>query len=432
MLGLLFPIALVYILEVSWKKAILKSSIFIFPVLIYLLARYAVLGGMNSQGAISPLDNVIASAQTISQHISGALLHTFWYLKQCILPWPLVHDRGMAQIPLSHWGDLKVWIAFLVLGGGIIFTFLGLLRKNIFGLAGIWFFPSYFLISNLFFLIGTSYGERLLFTPSVGIAILIAGVIFSIPGIRNKFDISQNKQSQNISPYQLVLSSPVVGILTGLILLIFIGIVWNRNPAWKNSFTLYSTDTQKSPHSIKLKYHYALELGKQVTDQDPPAIRNPILQQAIRALDSVTRMSPTYFDAWGTMGIYKYRLGQSSEALEDYKKAVKLNPGLAIAWSNMGIIYKDRRQLDSCIYVYKMALAADPRFSDAHMNLGAVLAANGKFQEAIPELEAAIKYNPENANAYFMLGNAYKDTGDPAKGKPYLEQACALDPQFCR
>jgi tetratricopeptide (TPR) repeat protein len=196
-----------------------------------------------------------------------------------------------------------------------------------------------------------------------------------------------------------------------------------RNPAWYDSYTLYATDIKKSPESVKLRYHYALETGKKAVDTEDSTAKNALLTEALKDLEKVISMHPTYWEAHGTAGLYAYRKGDREAAMTYYQKATELNPNAAIAWSNMGIIYAERGDLDQAQGVYEKSVAADPRFVDAWMNLGAIKAQKGDFAGAIDAFMRGLQFDPENVRLLTMLGSAYKDSGQPEMGQPYLDKA---------
>jgi Flp pilus assembly protein TadD len=48
---------------------------------------------------------------------------------------------------------------------------------------------------------------------------------------------------------------------------------------------------------------------------------------------------------------------------------------------------------------YKQALRIKPNFAEAHANLGAALAQTGRISEAIEQLKASLLINPSNVDA---------------------------------
>lgn len=392
------------------RKMLLQSAVLLIPAVAFLLLRQIVLGDVKAIDAISVVDNVLAGAPDSATALATAIRHIGEYMRMLIWPWPLVSDKGWNQIPLTGWGAPGVWGSLLVLLLllAVAIRFRHTRRELVFGL--LWMGATFSLAANLFFLIGTSYGERLLFLPSAGFALAVA---FLLTGGR---DLQPGAWRRHPVTWGVLVAVGLGSLLT----------IW-RLPAWKDSHTLYRTDIVRSPESVKLRYHYALETGKAAAELPQGPERQALLQEALQDLDTVTRRHPVYWEAFSTAGLYAYRLGDRERAMASYEQATSLNPGAAIAWSNMGIIYAERGQLDKALEVYRKATEADPRFVDAWTNLGAILAQTGQFEEAIAAFREAMTYEPDNIRVLKMLGAAWRDSGRPEEGQPYLDKAARLE-----
>lgn len=388
------------------------TGLLLIPSALFLLARKLVLGNVRGIEGVSILDNALSGAADAPTAIASAIRFSGEYLRMLVWPWPLVSDKGWNQIPLEDFTSPWVWLSLLAVGAGLfaLLYFRHREKRLVFGLA--WFLLTFSLAANLLFLIGTSYGERLLFVPSAGFAIAVATLL-----------------RWRDAPAHLAwpgwLRQPLgYGFIA--ILLLFSVLTVARNPAWKDSYTLYATDIQKAPRSVKLRYHYALETGKSASSLPEGPERRAGLEQALSDLDKVTAQHPAYWEAFGAAGLYAYRLGDRDRAMANYEKATTLNPGAAIPWSNMGIIHAERGDLPAARTVYEKAVLADPRFVDAWTNLGAIHAQMGEFEAAIQAFQEALKYDGENSRLLHMLGSAYRDSGQPEKGQPYLDRAARL------
>lgn len=388
------------------------TLVLLIPTGIFLFVRQAVLGTVRGVEKVSFLDNVLAGAKSTPEALASAIRLIGEYLRMLVAPWPLVSDKGWNQIPLSEFSSAGVWLSLLVIlaGIGIIFRFWKTKKRLVFGL--VWFVVTFALAANLLFLIGTSYGERLLFLPSAGFAIAVAALL------------RWNNEGTNPEWKSWIRQPLGMGFIA--VCLLFSALTISRNPAWYDSATLYATDIESSPRSVKLRYHHALETGKTAALIAEGPERKRLLDQSITDLEKVMKAHPNYWEAFGTAGLYEFRRGNRDKALEYYTRATTLNPNASIAWSNMGIIYAERGQPEKAREVYERAVAADPRFSDGWMNLGAIAAQTGDFPTAIRHFEEAMKYDPDNVRLLNMLGSSYRDSGQPEKGQVYLDKAARL------
>jgi tetratricopeptide (TPR) repeat protein len=203
-----------------------------------------------------------------------------------------------------------------------------------------------------------------------------------------------------------------------------------RNPAWHDSYTLYKTDIQQAPNSAKMRYHYALEIGKLALKETDPAKQVQIRKEAIAEDDLSLQVFSGNNDVYSHKGLMYYAIKDYKNALENYSKAIALGDKDAKTFSNMGTLYSEMGQPDKAIENYRKAVQYDPRFVDARRNLGCMLAISKDFKQAIIEFQEALKYDPQNPDILFFMGSAYKDMGDEKNAQLYLDQAYALKPSL--
>lgn len=97
--------------------------------------------------------------------------------------------------------------------------------------------------------------------------------------------------------------------------------------------------------------------------------------------------------------------------------AIKQNPLLAEAYSNLGNVYKERGQLSDALENYRHAVRLKPDFIDGYINLAAALVAAGDMEQAVQAYVSALQYNPDLYCVRSDLGNLLKALGrlDEAK-----------------
>jgi len=156
-----------------------------------------------------------------------------------------------------------------------LFALWQLPKKNILSFGILFFLLTFSLVSNIIFPIGTSYGDRLMYMPSFGFCIALAAMIFQL----FKVDVLDKQKGllsllkQNLLPF---------GIIAAFTVLFAIKTI-SRNPAWKNSYTLYKTDIEYYPNGAKLHYHYGLELVKKGLDATNPREKQQWLDESQQA-----------------------------------------------------------------------------------------------------------------------------------------------------
>ncbi|MBL7826978.1 MAG: tetratricopeptide repeat protein, partial [Saprospiraceae bacterium] len=416
----IFPMTLWFFTNRPLGEIARISAWMVAPAAIFLMVRHQVLAAQQYDEVYSILDNFIVGAKNSAERLASAFMMCGKYLWVLIFPHPLVCDMGYPQVEPVGFSEWKAVVGFLVYLAMGIWALLNFGKKHILSYAIFFYLICFSLFSNVFFLIGTSYGERLQYMPSFGFTIAMAW------GICKMFKIDDMASIWNPNG-----KGNGLWTLAGIILALYAFKTISRNPAWENSATLYASDLPTSPNCAKLNYHNALEVARVAMDEKSGVVKDRAgLEKAVECYSKCIKLYPEYHDAFGGRGIAYFRLGQYDKAFEDYQVSLKHRPNNAPVLSNMGYIYFMRGQLDKAEEVYKESIKYDPRFVDARRNLGAVLAMKKQFPEAIQQWEEGLKFEPNNATLLFYIGSAYKDMGQPEKAGPWLDRAYAADPSL--
>jgi Tfp pilus assembly protein PilF len=423
-----FPLTIWFFGKRSLGETLRISALFLIPVALYLIIRQQVLSAQPYQEVYSILDNFIVGAKDKASELASAFMMCLLYLKTLVWPHPLVSDMGYPQMKPVLFSDWRAIFGFLLYAGMGIWALLNIGKRHILSYAILFYLTTFSLFSNVLMMIGTSYGERLLYAPSWGYAMGLAWLLQTIAGKLEKGE-------------RVGASSASFWVVTGLVLVAFSIKTVSRNSAWKDSYSLYEADYPTSPNCAKLNYHRALEINNNGMDEDKNNVINPkMIEDAIKAYNRTIELYPEYHDAYGSRGLAYFRLQQYDNAFKDYQVALKYRPNDAKVLSNMGYIYFLRAQrpgnqlalteLDSAENVYRRSIQFDPRFVDARRNLGAVLAMKRQFPKAIIEWKEGLKYEPNSAVLHFYVGAANCDMGDPESAAPWMEKARQLDPKL--
>ncbi len=418
-----FPLLIYFFTKKSWAENLKTVALFAIPAVLYFVIRASVLGDMSAgTGEASVLDNVLRGSEYWIVQKATAFLLMGKYLLSLLFPHPLGSDFGYNQIPLTNWADWKVILSLLVHGGLLVVALRQFKAKRLLSLGILLYFITFSIFSNVLVMIGSSFGERFLYIPSLGFSLMLAVVLMKI------FDMPMAKVS--LPDWSALLKiKPALLAVAGLLIALYAAKTVSRNPAWYNSYSLYATDVLTAPNSAKLNYHYGLETMKEALNL-PDAQKRQQIGDAITAFEKALQIYPNYHDVYAQRGLAYFRLNQPDKALADYQKSLELKPNNAKVYSNMGIIYFQKNNLPKAREVYEKAVELDPRFVDARRNLGAVYAGMKQYDKAIQQWEEGLKYAPNNATLIYYIGTAYRDKGEAQKAAPYLQRAAALDPNL--
>jgi tetratricopeptide (TPR) repeat protein len=414
--------AIYFFRDLPLKRLAGLGSLFLAPIALYLLARSSVIGNLGGlEGQVSMLDNLLNNQSAgFAEKTATAIKILGLYLWKMLIPYPLVSDMGYNQIPLSNWSDWRVLLSAALWLSILLVALRGLRNKSPFSFAAWYLLATISIFSNLIIMIGSSYGERFLYGPSLGVCFALAF------GILHLAKLQKTKSSDSLS--SIWQKGQKAFFILGPILLIYSFLTIQRNPDWKDSFSIYQADVSKSPNCAKAHYHYGLELVKKGVKASTDQEKQNWLDQAHQQFGRSLEIHPAYGDAYAQLGLNFYRRKQYDKAMENYQKALEYKPNNATAYNNMGIIFFENRQMDKAKEVYEKAVKLDPRYVDALRNLGVIHAVNKEFDSAITYFEQGLQYEPNNATLLFYIGSAYKDKGQPEKGESYLQRAYALNP----
>lgn len=417
-LGLLFLVGLLF------KEGIVMF-LFLFPILlflkqknkahsaasfvamgvglgIYLIMRNNAIGSVSDVSSVVEFDNFLVGIDNSSDKLATAIKLIGVYLLKLIVPYPLSNDYSIPHFSVSTFADWKVWATILSVAGIVFYTIKKQLN-DLFLLTGVLvLFGTLVLYSNIFITIGSHFGDRFLFLPSLGSSLIIVWGLM---------------QLKNATPKQVL-------YITTPILLVFSGMTFNRNKAWKDNFTLYETDVKQIPNSSRTHYYYGLGLMKDralSTDNQQEKIN--YLNRAQEEFKESIRLYPNHADAWTSLGLANYRLGNKENALHFYNEALKRSPSLVNAHSNKGTVLFEQGKYNEAIAAFHEAIKYNPRHVDALGNLAAAYGTIGRFNEAVQYFHEALKYAPDNKNYMRMLGMTYQSLNQPKEANYWLAKA---------
>jgi Flp pilus assembly protein TadD len=120
----------------------------------------------------------------------------------------------------------------------------------------------------------------------------------------------------------------------------------------------------------------------------------------------------------------------NTEAVAEYKEALRLNPGDAATHNNLGVALNEEGKHDDAIAEYNKALQFVPDFATPHSNLCAALNEESKHDDAIAECKEAIRLDPNSAAPRNNLGVALDDKGKHDDAIAEYNKAIQLKPDF--
>ncbi len=422
----IFPLAIYFFTDAPLKRNMLFSCIMLIPAALFLIIRAKVLANQPEMALVSYTDNLLVAAPDFLTRNATAIKILGKYIWKLIIPYPLVSDYSFNQITINGWSNFWVLFSFVTLVFMGVFAIIKFKIKNIISFVILFFFITMSIYSNILMIIGSSFGERFLFVPSLSFSIGLTWLILKLLKINSE-------KTQITAPKIFFNSNKIVLFVIIPVLVIYSAEIFSRNKDWNSNLSLYSADVIKSPNSAHMRYYYGLVLMKDKAMNKESQVEHPeYLDSAIVQFSIAAKIVPTFADAYDQIGLAYYRKNLNDSALKYYQIALNYNPTKSITYSNMGVIFFNNKQFDKALESYEKAVKYDPAFSDAWMNLGSTLGTLGKANEAINAFKKCIEFNPQNATATYYIGITYQGIGDNINAKYYLEKAASMDSKFAR
>ena len=409
---------------------------FSVPLAALFAIRFVVIKGflISKEAGIFELENPLV-VLSLPVRAANALNLALRYLGKTFLPIHLSADHSAYALPLAR--SLREPAAWTGVLGALLTAVLALLlwrRRPLAALGLCFFWGALFPVSNVPFVIGTIFAERLAYLPSAGLFCLAAG-LFAAP---------VREVPRPARPWrESLLLAAVVG---------YAAATAARNRVWKDDVTLYADMVAKFPRSAKAHYNVAWD-----------AQREGRRAEAVTHLREAVAIYPGYYDGWALLGKQLWDEKKWDEAIACYRKSVEIFPsyengnwGLAKTLEESGRIEEARKAFeaakercpDSYPVAYHRALfleehgtleEAEDAWDDAVENgdgavssrlaHARVLRKLGREAEAWDEARWALVSDPGNGEARRFLAEGYERAGRTIAAGAEWTRAVRANPQ---
>lgn len=393
----LIPLYLFVVLDEKPIK-ILKITAFYALILgAYFMVRAIVLADAVATELVA-LNNALVATDSISSRVASALWMQVIYIGKLFYPATLSFDYSFNEIPLIELFSFKGLMSVVVAVSVLVLAVFGLIKKQLYGFGLGFYLITMSIVSNVFFLIGSTMADRFLFTASAGFCIAVAFLV----------DRYVPKNFMRWMKFALV---PII--------IFFIGKTITRNKDWKNNEALYTAGLENAPNSTRVHFAYGGLMLEQSGSAQNQMDHANYLKKAKKHLTKSVEILPSNFEAWYNLGVVEQRLGNENAAIQCYETCLKYAPERAIAYNNLGFIYFNRKELDKAELNFRKAYELNKRSPNIVSNMGLVYHSNGDYDKAIEYYEEALKIDPRHDNTIQNLIRIYDKIGDSEKANYY-------------
>ena len=313
------------------------------------------------------------------------------YLKLMFVPYPLLADYSYNSIPFSKFTS-PLFISTILVYTSIIVWFIVSIIKRTFWSIGLSIFIFFFIpVSNLFFDIGATMGERLFFHSSLGVCILISMLFFYL---LSKIKIHQKK---------IFLVITTVFIIP---LIVFSKITIDRNSDWKNNDTLFSHDLLFAPNNINALLSVGISFYEKAMSPNDVVNKSKNLKLSIYYYDRGIKVSPNHFPFYLNKSFSYFYLDELDSSLIAINTVKKLSPNLPIISKTVlkisekfminGINNFQKGDKKEGIKSLLKSVEVDKTNVKAWNNLAKALFEMGAKEKALDCYKVSLKLNPDN------------------------------------
>lgn len=415
----IFPLLLYFFRP--WQKtnvAYVSGAAFMVAA-IYLVLRQTFTNTSLDKEVTELMNNPFVGA-TDEQKFTTIIYTWGKYLWLLIFPHPLSHDYYPHQIPwknFSHIGFIVSAFVYIGLGGLAVY---GFLKKHLYSFCILYFIITFSVVSNLLFPVGTTMSERFVYMSSVSFCLFVAYLVHQIP-------VRKGKLERDSTLYRTAMA------LTMVILLGYSVKTIARNPAWKDNYTLFSTDIRYSPNSAKLNNALG---GTSLEFLDKPGVTPPekrfYADQAKSVLARAIEIHPKFTNAYLLMG-NAYLKGDSNfvMAAKYYAQCLTINPNYRDAITNLGVALHKINDADQRLAVLNEALHSSPANFRLLYHRGLAERNASQYATAIESFRKAIQVKPDYGEAYNQMGLTFgQNLNQIDSSIIYLHKAVSVDPSL--
>jgi len=319
------------------------------------------------------LDNVLGAGPP-GQRLLTALEVVALYARRLIWPLHLSADYSYRQIELATGpGDPGVLAGIAVVVGAAAIATWGWWHARPVCLAIALAALPFTIVSNVFVPIGTVMAERLLYLPSAGFCLLVAGTADAL-GRRRRATLAS-------------------GVMVAVLVAFYASATVVRNRVWREPRGFFEAMVASAPRSARSHR----ELGLVYSDLG-------LDERAIAELQIALAILPGDMTSLYNLGNVLLHAGRPGEAIDAYRAALARNADFVPALTNLGNAYSAAGDERAAEPWFRAGLARAPRALDLRVNLANSLIRQGRPAEAEPEYRAAIALAPQDPLVHANYG----------------------------
>lgn len=403
----LIPLAYYFFKNKTVKELAPLALTLIISSGLWLALRATIVDGFDNTDTSILLNNPFFGS-SLDERYATMIYTWLLYLKLLVVPYPLTYDYYPFHISIKDFSSIWPGISFAIHVALAFIAIRGLKKKSFFSFIIILYAATFSISSNLFFNIGTFMNERFLFEPSLAFCLLLGWVI---------------------SRSMLSLRSRSIILL--LITLVFASISFDRSFAWRDNYTLFTTDVKVSSNSLKSLVACGgikLDRAREVNDA---VEKDKLLDESIFYLKKATTLWPQELNSFRLLGhSYYEKNGLNEETIQAYLNVLSVSPNdIYLIPSIEHIISQTHHDPSERL---RFARRFEPYFQNSfvyNLQMGLIYGQGlGDISKSLEYLKKAESIEPNNLLLIKNLGAALAISGSYAESNQYLLRAEKIAP----
>lgn len=139
---------------------------------------------------------------------------------------------------------------------------------------------------------------------------------------------------------------------------------------------------------------------------------------------------PRQADSHILLGNTYRQLGQSTEAIESWNKALALDAQRADVYTYLAILAEEKGDAEQALGYWKKVLLLKPKLPGLRDSLANTLMTLNQWDEAIEVLNEEMQLSPGSARTHYLLGRAYSQQNRFTEAASHYEKTVTLDPSW--
>jgi tetratricopeptide (TPR) repeat protein len=420
-----FPLASWFFFNKTARQSAGHALLFAAPMVLFLVIRTAVLSQTADKFVVSEMDNPIVAAMGFGERSATSFMVLWKYFQLLVFPHPLLSDYSYRHLSVVNWGNWQALLGLALYGGLAFLAVRGLMRRQVWAFPIAAFLCGVALYSQLPIVIGTLFGERLMYAPSVWFCVGAAWLVWRA----TQFDPGSRADLPEVKKI-----GAGAGILIAVAALFSLQTI-SRNADWKDNRTLFTADVAKAPNSVRLHNGMGSELyarfntEENLSETEKTALLVEIEEHSNAAI--AIRPNPVSFLNLGNAAIARNRY---ADAIRQYEEALKQAPNYGIARINIGRTYlgwgreegQKNQNLPRAAELLEKAVEYGMNDAETYLNLGTAYGMMGQNEKAIVQFEKSVQLDPQNKTAWRNLSVAYGAIGNAARAEECARKADSL------